>query len=179
MILTFNNKILSAGTKWLEQGSSPAPVPADGVKIGNLIWSKFYADYSNCGVDGDRVIAINGKDYSFYWYYKLAQMTPQDGWRVPTTADFDNLIASIGADVNKNNWAHLFATYRGYMPDSYDNQYGTGWDEQVGYNKYWDVYYSCAIGYYDSSRIICGNYGGLYFASESSMRAPVVFCKDA
>lgn len=26
MILTFNNKILSAGTKWLEQGSSPTPV---------------------------------------------------------------------------------------------------------------------------------------------------------
>lgn len=29
MILTFNNKILSAGTKWLEQGSSPTPPSPD------------------------------------------------------------------------------------------------------------------------------------------------------
>lgn len=178
-VYTYNDKVLKNVTtnKWLKKSESS--IPENGVKIGNLIWSKFYAEYSNCGVDGNTIITINGVDHSYYWYNRLSQMTLQDGWRVPTKVDFDNLIAAIGADVNPSNWCHLFATYRGYMPDSFNNQYGTGWDEAVGFNRYSTNYYGAAIGWYDSTRIICGNYGSLYLASESSMKAPIVFCQDA
>lgn len=179
-IYTFNNKVLknAANDKWLKK--KEAPIPANGVKIGNLIWSKFRADVNNVGLSARRTATVNGVTYSYYRYSDLAKMLlPEGGWRIPTTADFDNLINTVGATTSNTNWAKLFMTYSEYWSTTYTNDYGTDWDEQVGF-YYNSNSYSCCLGWYDSTQVICGNYGSLKFETSSyAPYAPIVFCQDA
>lgn len=109
MILTFNNKILSAGSKWLEQ------IP--GVKVGNVYWSTNYLAIDDGG-EGIQYVT-EGWPYGGPWpptyYYskdaanRVAQ-TVGNGWRMPTRADLEALMA-YGNEVGwakfrtTSNWA--------------------------------------------------------------------------
>ena len=111
MILTFNNKILSAGSKWLEPGSSPTPV-IDEVQIGNQIWKT-----SNLAIDdgqgGIKTATINlgkGDITEYYYTWDAAQriaVAIGNGWHLPSNAEFDTLAAAIGS----NPGAKLKSTY--------------------------------------------------------------------
>lgn len=178
-VYTYNDKVLKNidTNKWLKKKDT---IPANGVKIGNLIWSKFRADVNNVGLTARRTATVNGVTYSYYNYSDLSKfLLPEGGWRVPTTADFDNLIATIGADVNSNNYGKLFKANNEYQIDRYTNDYGTDWDPNVGYYYNSNNSGQC-IGWYDSTHVIYGNYGALaYESSRYAYYAPIVFCQDA
>lgn len=99
MILTFNNKILSAGTKWLEQGSSPTPV-VDEVQIGNQIWKAFNLaiDDGQGGIITETVNYGQGDVVEFYYNYDAAARVAASipGWHLPTLDDWTTLDNAVG-----------------------------------------------------------------------------------
>lgn len=63
MILSFNNKILSAGTKWLEQGSSPTPVVDDELLIStDTITTEAYMSGGNIWYSSNSPITYSGNN---------------------------------------------------------------------------------------------------------------------
>lgn len=107
MIITFNNKIIApAAGKWL--------MPLPGVRVGNVYWSTNYLAIDDGG-EGIQYVT-EGWTYGGPWpptyYYskdaanRVAQ-TVGDGWRMPTRADLEALMA-YGNEVG---WAKFRTTY--------------------------------------------------------------------
>lgn len=107
MIITFNNKIIApAANKWLEL--------APGVRVGNVYWSTDYLAIDDGG-EGIQYVT-EGWPYGGPWpptyYYsqdaanRVAQ-TVGNGWRMPTRADLEALMA-YGNEVG---WAKFRTTY--------------------------------------------------------------------
>lgn len=99
MILTFNNKILSAGSKWLEPGSSPTPV-VDEVQIGNQIWktSNLAIDDGQGGIYTDTVNYGQGDVVEYFYTHdaavRVAATVP--GWHLPTNDEWTTLDNAVG-----------------------------------------------------------------------------------
>ena len=104
-------------------------------------------------------------------------LMPEGGWRLPTTADFDALVAAVGATTSNGNWGKLFKDYNG-SSSFYTNEYGTDWNASVGY-YYLGVKDDECIGWYNSTTVIHGGYGRLMYTNSRVDAAPIVFVKDA
>jgi len=101
MILTFNNKILTAGTKWLEQGSSPTPSFRT-VVIGNQEWmaENLAIDDGGEGIVHFDNVTANGVNFGTQYYYtqvaalRIAESI--EGWHLPSKSEFEELAATAG-----------------------------------------------------------------------------------
>jgi uncharacterized protein (TIGR02145 family) len=98
-MLKFNSKLLKFNGKVLGGVTQP-PLPFDEVVIGNQVWaSKNLAiDDGGEGIRTD-VQHIGGEDIVNYYYnaeaaQRVAATIP--GWHVPTSFDYDDLIAYLG-----------------------------------------------------------------------------------
>lgn len=116
MILTHGaNSIGSGGGNELEIGGKKYPV----VKIGSLYWLAENLDFSDSTItivttyynnqyyprcryyqNNSAEYGYNGQKYNLlytgYCYGYIGQIAP-DGWRVPTKADYDNLVSSVSS----------------------------------------------------------------------------------
>lgn len=158
---------------------TPIPIPEGGVKIGNRIWSKFYANSANCGVrpNGTQILQDDTKINS-YAYSALRYMTPSGNWRVPTSADFDDLTTTIGATPSNTLLGSLFKTFIPSLSGIYTNSYGLNWYS----NAQGDPTWPCSIGWYASNKRICGyliERPDLYYYTSTAGHSPVVFVQDA
>lgn len=99
MILTFNNKILTAGSKWLEPGSSPAPV-VDEVQIGTQIWktANLAIDDGQGGIYTDTVNYGQGDVVEYFYTWEAANRIAASisGWHLPTDSEWTELNNAVG-----------------------------------------------------------------------------------
>lgn len=104
MILTFNNKILSAGSKWLEQGSSPTPGPGfRTVIVGNQEWmaENLTIDDGGAGIVHFDNVTANGVNFGTQYYYSRAAAERiatalGDGWHLPNINEWGALATDLG-----------------------------------------------------------------------------------
>lgn len=108
MILTFNNKILSAGSKWLEQGSSPTPGPGfRTVIVGNQEWmaENLAIDDGGEGIVHFDNVTANGVNFGTQYYYSRAAAERiatalGDGWHLPNINEWGTLATDLGGVSN-------------------------------------------------------------------------------
>jgi len=94
-----SNKIGSAylGSIKVYEGAAPAPpVPADGVLIGDQIWSKFYVNIDFCGVAPKTTRTYHDLVISYYERSQLSSLTFPDNWRLPNRTDISILKKYVG-----------------------------------------------------------------------------------
>lgn len=102
---------------------SRPPVPEDGVLIGDVIWSKFYVDYSISGVNPRKTYTYHNKSIAFYAYNDLRNVTFPNNWRLPTSSDYNNLYQTVG----RNGGNKLISVEDGGTDDYGMNLYKTGY----------------------------------------------------
>lgn len=147
-----STKIGSAylGSTLVYQSVAPGPpVPEDGVLIGNVIWSKFYVDYSISGVNPRRTYTYHNKDIAFYAYNDLRSVTFPNNWRLPTSSDYSNLLQTVG----DRNGYKLISIEDGGTDDYGMNLYKTGYVTGT-YYKTKNATDSAYFMYYGSSYIV-------------------------
>jgi uncharacterized protein (TIGR02145 family) len=98
MILTFNSKILTAGTKWLEH---ERVIPPE-VQIGNQIWktSNLAIDDGQGGIKTATINLGNGDITEYYYTWDAANRIASsiEGWHLPSNEEFTTLANAIGSN---------------------------------------------------------------------------------
>ena len=155
-------------TKVYESTQPGPPVPADGVLIGNQIWSKFYVNMDFCGVAPKNTRTYHGLVISYYERSQLSSLTFPDNWRLPNRTDISILKKYVGErrgeklvsveDGGTDEYGlNLYKT--GYLTGSYYSTFKQGswatfsrYGDYIAYAGSGSSYDNPITEYYDTTR---------------------------